>query len=336
MTHNRYLIVSLLVIAISCTTDTDVITREESLLEVAHHFDPIPFPDDNLFTIEKWELGKALFFDVRLSKDNSISCASCHDPAKAFSDDKPVSLGVENRAGRRNASPLFNLAYAPYYTREGGIPTLEMQALIPIQEHDEFDHNIVLITEKLADDVNYQTMSQAVFQRDLDPYAITRALGTFQRTIISQNSKFDNVYLDKDVYDEKEKSGHDLFFSEKLGCNQCHTGLQFTDYSFANNGLYSDYKDEGRARLTSLESDRALFKVPSLRNVEVTAPYMHDGSIVTLEEVIEHYSDGIADHANLDKRIQSFSLTPKEKNDLLAFLYTLTDYEFLSNPLFKK
>jgi len=308
--------------------------QEDRLLEVAPHFEEVPFPEDNPFSLEKWSLGKALFFDTRLSRDNSISCASCHQPSKGFSDDKPVSLGVENRPGRRNASPLFNLAYAPYFTREGGIPTLEMQALIPIQEHDEFDHNIVLITDRLASDPEYQSMSQDAFDRELDPFVITRSLATFQRTILSQKSQFDEVLLGKANFDEEEMRGYDLFHSERLGCNGCHTGLQLTDFSFANNGLYLDYEDDGRYRLTSKEEDRAVFKVPSLRNVEVTGPYMHDGSLSSLDAVIAHYENGVNPHPNLDARIKDFELTFDEKRALKKFLLSLTDHDFLTNSMY--
>jgi cytochrome c peroxidase len=291
------------------------------------------FPEDNPFSEASYELGKKLFFDPILSKDSSISCGSCHSPGRAFADNNAFSMGVEGRLGSRNTPSLANVAYHPHFTREGGVPSLEMQVLVPIQEHNEFDFNIVLIAERLAYRADYIELAERAYGREPDPFVIVRSLANFERTLISGNSPFDQYYFQglSNALNAAERRGMDLFFSDSLACSSCHGGFDFTDYSFRNNGLYLNYADSGRMRLTGLESDRALFKVPSLRNVEVTAPYMHDGSIESLEEVIEHYQSGGASHPNKSTLIKGFKLNPQEVQDLVGFLETLTDHEFLNN-----
>ena len=308
---------------------------EEELLEIPPGFPAPIFPADNEFTEERWQLGKKLFYDPIMSSDYSVSCASCHRPEYAFSDIVPVSEGVAHRLGTRNAPSLANVAYHPYYTREGGVPTLEMQILVPIQEHAEFDFNILLVADRLAADSAYARMSRLAYQRNPDAFVITRAIATFERTMLSGESRYD-LYLagNTQALTNEEKAGMNLFFSDRLSCNSCHTGFNFTDYSFQNNGLYETYADPGRFRLTGIESDQALFKVPSLRNVEWTAPYMHDGSMATLESVMEHYSSGGKAHPHKSAFIKPLHLSMQEKRELIAFLKSLTDDDFINNPKF--
>lgn len=300
-------------------------------------FPEIPYPVDNAFTLPRWELGKALFFDKRLSKDSSISCATCHKPFLGFSDNTSVSNGILNRPGSRNVPSLNNVAYHPYYTREGGVATLEIQVLVPIQEHNEFGFNIVDIAERLATDSLYQQMSALAYNRSLDPYSIVRSIATFERSLVSGNSRFDQFqYANKQsALTGFEVAGMKLFYSSKTNCSVCHNGFNMTNYAFENNGLYPEYKDVGRARLTELESDVGRFKVPSLRNVEVTGPYMHDGSLASLEDVIEHYNTGGHAHNNKSNVVKPLDLTEIEKRQLVAFLKTLTDHEFLNNSQFR-
>lgn len=294
-------------------------------------FPKIDFPKGNEFTPERVVLGKRLFFDTLLSKDFSIGCASCHKPQLAFSDNQKFSIGSEKALGKSNAPTLSNVAYSPYLNRDGGVPTLEMQVLVPIQEHLEFNMNILEIAERLNQDSNYITMSIEAYDRIPDPYVITRALANYERTLISGESRFDKYYYqgDKSQLTESEVKGMDLFFSDRAQCSTCHSGFTFTNYAFENNGLYETYLDSGRIRLTGLEADRALFKVPTLRNIEYTAPYMHDGSIETIEEVIDHYSSGVAEHKNLSQKIKNFNFTQKEKQQLVAFLKSLSDQDFI-------
>lgn len=306
-----------------------------SLTDAPAGFPSIPFTEDNPFTKEKWELGKQLFYDKMLSIDNTVSCASCHKANLAFSDDIALSIGAANTAGRRNAPSLANVAYHPYYTREGGVPTLEMQILVPIQEHDEFNFNIVDIAERMKERPEYVEQSKKVFDREPDAYVITRAIATFERTLISGNSEYDKYVNGKsNKMSDAAVRGMQLFFSERANCSSCHGGFNFTDYSFKNNGLYTDYKDIGRERFTKQSSDKALFKVPSLRNIAVTAPYMHDGSISSLQEVITHYNNGGFNHINKSSLVRPLQLTTQEQKDLVAFLESLTDYEFIANQKF--
>lgn len=325
------------ILSFSCKKKDKVVAEEVlSLTKVPAGFPDIPFTDENPYSRLKWELGKKLFYEKALSVDNSISCGSCHKANLAFSDDVALSKGAAGLPGTRNAPSLANVAYHPYYTREGGVPTLEMQILVPIQEHNEFDFNIVDIAERLKLVPEYVKMSQDAFGREVDAYVITRAIGIFERTLISGNSAYDKYKYHVAVNDFSESAarGMNLFFSNRTNCNKCHADFNFTDYSFKNNGLYEVYADNGRARLTKKAEDNAMFKVPSLRNVALTAPYMHDGSLNTLRQVIEHYNSGGKAHPNKSEFIKPLSLSEEEKNDLVSFLESLTDFDFTSNKNF--
>lgn len=304
---------------------------------IPDRFPPVNYPSDNGYTPERWALGKKLFFDPVLSLDSSISCASCHLPEFGFSDNRSLSPGIMNRPGIRNAPSLANVAYHPYFLREGSVPTLEMQVLVPIQEENEFAHNIVDIAAQIMHDSAYVAMSIAAYNRLPDAFTITRALATFERTLISGNSRYDQFVTAgiTSALNADEQAGMALFFSERLQCGSCHGGFNFTDYRFANNGLDTAYSDIGRMRFSGKESDKGLFKVPSLRNVAVTGPYMHDGRIATLEEVVAHYNTGGAAHPNKSPILQPLSLSAAEQQELVAFLHTLTDSTFISNPVFQ-
>jgi cytochrome c peroxidase len=299
-------------------------------------FPAMNFPPDNNFTPERWELGKQFFYDKQLSKNNTISCASCHKQEFAFSDNIALSLGDNNAVGSSNAPSLANIGYHPYYTRAGGIATLEMQILVPIQEHNEFNTNMLDVIDKLKQNNSYVQQSQQAYGRDLDAFVLTRAISTFERSLISGNSRYDQ-FLNNPKFSplsSSELRGLQLFNSSKTNCSSCHSGFNFTNYSFENNGLYLNYADSGRMRLTGLPEDRARFKVPSLRNVAFTAPYMHDGSIATLEQVIEHYNSGGFPHVNKSNLVRPLHLSAREKSDLLNFLNALSDERFIRNNLF--
>ena len=304
-------------------------------LNVPSHFPKVPFPSDNELTEARWKLGKKLFFDPILSRDSSISCGSCHLPDYAFSDTLSFSLGVEKRKGVRNAPSLSNIAYHPYFNRDGGTPTLEMQLLVPIQEHLEFDFNIVDIADRMLRDSAYHQMSADAYNRIPDPYVISRAIATFERTLISSTSKYDRVMQEQEEFSEKEKKGFELFMGDRANCSSCHSGFNFTNYSFENNGLQLQYADSGRMRVTKEESDRAKFKVPSLRNIALTGPYMHDGSIESLKEVVEHYSLGVKPNIALSPQVRNIQLSEEEKEYLIAFLNTLSDFNFIENQIYK-
>jgi len=327
-----------LLIVAACTDDlpTPIPVAGPYQLSIPMGFPEPEIPADNELTYERIALGKKLFYDPVLSLDSTKSCASCHHASLAFSDSTAVSLGIEGRKGTRNSPSLANVVYQKALLREGGIPTLEMQILVPVQEHNEFDFNIVVIGERLQGMIEYVEAAQECYGRTPDAFVITRAIAAFERTLISGDSKFDQFYFqgNDEALTDAEKRGLELFNSERLSCAKCHEGFLFTNQGFANNGLYEQYSDPGRFRLTGLESDRAVFKVPSLRNVGLTAPYMHDGSLKNLESVVSHYESGGKAHPNKSGLIKPFSLTQQEKVDLIAFLNSLTDEAFINNPDF--
>lgn len=286
----------------------------------------IPVPEDNPLTEAKIAFGKQLFFDKRLSAGNQISCATCHTPEKAFTDGLKISRGVDGRMAMRNAPSIFNSAYFKSYMYDGEVKTLEEQVLVPLQDHQEMAGSMKEVIRKLAADKTYQKQAQTIFNRDLDAYVITRAISSYERSLISRNSRFDQYRSgNKTALNTDELAGWKLF-SEKLYCTKCHSGIDFTNYSVVSNGLYTDYgSDQGRYRINGLEQERGTFKVPGLRNVALTAPYMHDGSMQTLRQVILHYAGGGKNFPNKSAIIQPFSVTELEIGQLEAFLKTLTD-----------
>ncbi len=305
----------------------------EYQLNIPQGFPDPEIPAENKLTNERVALGKQLFFDPILSRDSSVSCATCHKPELAFTDGLPLSKGIRDQIGVRNAPTLTNIGYHNKgLLHDGGVPTLEMQVLVPVQEHTEFDFDLMLIAERMKRIPEYAKLSQDAYQRAPDPYVITRAIAAFERTLISGNSNYDKFKFQNDTsaFNASEKRGLKIF-TEQLYCTNCHNGFNFTDLSLQNNGLYFEKYplDSGRMRQTKLEVDRDLFKTPTLRNIALTAPYMHDGSIATLEEVIEHYASGGQVHPNKSKVIRPFQLTEGEKKDLINFLGSLTDYDFI-------
>lgn len=321
----------------SCSKDAPDKNFKPGIMEIPPGFPQMNIPADNQYTQARWKLGKKLFYDPILSRDGKISCASCHDPRKAFSDSVSVSPGSDGFLGTRNSPTLTNIGYHPYFMREGGVPTLEMQVLVPLEEKAEFNHHVVEITRKLENHTEYRELAFQAYGQPINPYVITRAIANFERSLISGNSPFDTyrVFSDDKALSDDAKSGMQLFFSDKTNCSVCHAGFNFTNYSFQNNGLYQNYSDPGRQRLTHNPADHALFKVPTLRNVKVTAPYMHDGSIKSLEDVIEHYNSGGKSHPQKSFLIKPLGLSAKEKYQLLIFLESLTDSEFIQNQNFR-
>lgn len=329
-----FLLLSLL---LSCKKDQVVIPREyPEIMEIPKGFPLLDVPVDNEYSLARWQLGKMLFHDPIMSADESISCSSCHSQELSFSDGQQTAIGIEGRTGVRNTPSLANVAYHPYFTREGGVPTLEMQVMVPIQEHNEFDFNILLIAERMQEDEQYLQMSYEAYDREPDPFVITRAIACFERSLLSGYSKVDQ-FVSHGVFtalSTSQKRGMQLFYSDKTNCSSCHGNFDFTNYDFENNGLYEQYLDEGRYRLTGEDEDLAMFKIPSLRNVSLTGPFMHDGSLATLLEVVEHYNSGGQAHVNRSELIRPLGLSNVEKMDLVHFLEGLTDDEFVSNPIF--
>lgn len=280
-------------------------------------------PADNAADVLKAELGERLFNDPILSIDSTISCASCHKMSMGLADDQSVSPGVDGRLGKRNSPTLWNVGYHPYYMREGGVPTLEMQALVPIQEHVEMAFNMVLLADRLNQDQSYITQFLNAFGDSATAFTITRALAQYQRTLVSDARPID-AYIngDEGALNEGAKNGLKLFYG-KANCSQCHAGPLFTDFGFYNNGTATSENDYGRALLTMDSADYFTFKVPTLRHVSETAPYMHDGSIATLAEVLAQYNAGGTGHDFQSELIQPLNLSEKEIGQLLEFLKAL-------------
>ncbi len=297
-----------------------------------HYFPPINFPEGNEPTQLRFELGKKLFYEVKLSKNEDQSCASCHRLPAAFTDGRTVSSFHENEFAR-NAPTLANLAWSPYFMSEGGVPTLELQALGPIHEKHELALSMEGVIERLKDKSNYAELSKAAYGRELDAFVITRALACFERALISGDSKFDRYYfLKSNDYSVLEKQGMELFFSERTQCSSCHALPFFTDYQLYSLGLEDG--DIGLERRTYLASDRGKFKTPSIRNIELTAPYMHNGSMSSLEEVVSFYNNGGGPRLTKDSRVKPLNLSKEEEAALVAFLKTLTDWNFVQNEKF--
>jgi cytochrome c peroxidase len=304
---------------------------KDFLLIIPKGFPQPEIPEDNQLTQAKVDLGKKLFFDTIMSRDTTVSCATCHIPEFAFTDRLPKSIGIRGQEVSRNSPTLTNVVYNEHFLLDGVNTSLESQVIAPIQEHTEFDFHVVLIAERLKRIPEYVDLCLEAYNSEPTPFAITHAIASFERTLISGNSPYDKyVYQDQqNALNDSELRGMDLFMN-KLYCNECHSGFNFTNQGLTNNGLYETYADSGRMRLTNLETDRAVFKVPTLRNIGVTYPYMHDGSFETLNGVIQHYSTGGKNHKNKSDIIKPFDLSPKEKEDLIAFLHSLTDSSFLS------
>ena len=298
-------------------------------IEIPFGFPEFIVPKDNPLTEAKIELGKKLFFEKLLSRDSSISCASCHNPKYAFTDGLVKAKGIKDREVTRNTPTLTNIAYNTSFLRDGVNPSLEAQVIVPIHEKNEFDFHILLAAERLKKKKGYVDLSLAAFGEVFNPKVISNAIASYERTLISGNSRYDQFTFQKDstALSNNELRGMHLF--NKHNCVSCHSGFNFTNGEVVNNGLYKDYTDIGKMRVTLDPKDKGAFKVPTLRNVAITAPYMHDGSIKSLEAVIDHYIRGGYDNPNKDKRVKGIKLSENDKQDLVAFLKCLTDSSFI-------
>lgn len=276
-------------------------------------------------------LGRYLFYDTILSRDSSLSCGSCHHQSKAFTDGEMTSIGFKNQRVNRNAPTLLNVVNRKMFLLDGVNPSLESQVTVPIQEHKEFDFHIILIAERLKQNPLYVQLSQKAYGELPNPQVITSSIASFERQIISNGSAYDKYLLGNEMAISSDAKKGAQLFHKKLYCGKCHSGPDLTNDSIANNGIYDVYKDQGRYRLTEKEKDLAVFKVPTLRNVTMTAPYMHDGSFKSLEEVLTHYQSGGKDHQNKSHMIQPFQLSKKETKYLLAYFHSLTDSTVINN-----
>lgn len=309
---------------------------------MTQRFPQVQLPADNPLTEEGVALGRRLFHETRLSVNGTQSCASCHEQGHAFADARRFSPGAQRQEGRRNAMPLFNLAWQPAFFWDGRAATLREQVLMPIQDAHEMNETLPSVIGKLQADAGYrQAFARAFGGADITSERLAKALEQFLLTLVSQESRFDRAVRKVAELTESEKRGLRLFVTEfdpgrglrGADCFHCHGGTLFTSQAFANNGLDLAEDDHGRMGVTKQAADRGKFKTPSLRNVARTAPYMHDGRFATLEEVVEHYSSGVKRTATLDPNLakhpeNGLQLTTQEKADLVAFLKTLTDESF--------
>lgn len=294
---------------------------------------PVPVPADNPGTPQKVALGRKLFFEPRLSSTGKVSCATCHVPEKAFCDQKPVSAGIDDLQGAINAPTVLNAAYAPHLFWDGREGTLEQQILYPITHPREMNMTKTRVVALLNADAEYRAVFHEAFGTEAITFAqIGQAIASFERTLLSGDSPFDRFYFAKDekALGESARRGWDLFRG-RAGCVRCHAFRDdspfFTDYEFHNSGIGWDHpKPElGRYTVTREPQDRGRFRTPSLRNVALTAPYMHDGRFATLGDVLAHYQRGGIANPYLDERIRPpLALTEAERADLIAFLQSLT------------
>lgn len=307
--------------------------RPANFPEPAYHFDTNPV------TQAGFELGRKLFYEPRLSRNNTISCGSCHIQAAAFTHHgHDVSHGIDDRLGKRNSPPIMNLAWNTSFMWDGGIFDLDLQPIAPITAHEEMDESVENVLAKLRAHPDYPGLFQKAFgSTEITSARFLKALSQFMVMCISSNSKYDSVQRNEGaVFTALEAQGYQLF---KQKCSGCHTEPLFTDHSFRNNGIGIGFNgDSGRYDITLAEADKYKFKVPSLRNLQYTAPYMHDGRYYTLDAVLDQYSGGVQHSATLDPLLQQngtlgIPLSAEEKNALLAFLQTLNDKAFINNTM---
>jgi len=361
------------VAAFGCFGNQEYLSENPFPWQVPDHF-PLPVvPEDNPMSLAKAELGRHLFYDSRLSGDISMSCATCHDQRLAFTDGQPSAQGITGQQTPRSSMSLANVAYASTFTWANPLlGRLELQAMIPLFGEDPVELGLVgkevLLVERLRADLLYKELFVAAYPGDKDPFSVERvvqALATFERTMISADSPYDRYIAgDDEALTESALRGMELFFSERLECFHCHGGFNFSDSmnhqglplpetAFHNTGLYNldgsgayPADNTGIHQITESDADMGRFKAPTLRNIEVTAPYMHDGSIESLGDVLDHYANGgrVIDSGPYagegfssplkSQFVPGFVIDAEDKKDVLEFLASLTDETFLTDPRF--
>lgn len=363
--NRKWIVIGILVVAVlglsQCKEDEPAnngqsFTGTPYTLNVPTGFPPANIPPDNPMTVEGIELGRYLFYEKSLSEDNTINCASCHIQERAFTDVGPTSVGTQGIFGRRKSMPLFNLAFQENFFWDGRVTSLEAQSLHPIRDPIEMNNDLPTVIQRLSADPLYPPLFKAAFgDEQITAERIAKAIAQFERTMISANSKFDRVIRMQtgEQFTALEQRGYELFTSDfdpngGFGgdCFHCHGeretqylfGAFGRDLQFVNNGLKAVYDDEGRAEVTNDPTDVGKFKVPSVRNVEFSFPYMHDGSIPNLDSLIGFYNFGGHKHVNVDPNMKAAGIgrnwSEGQKQALAAFLRTLTDYEFLEDSAF--
>jgi cytochrome c peroxidase len=307
------------------------------VIETPYGFPDMKIPSDNPMTVEGIALGEKLFKDPILSADNTQACINCHQQNFSFSDPNQFSTGIDNIQGNRNASALINLGWNTSFNWDGSSLTLEEQAFEPVTNSIEMHNTWMNVELELNSHSDYPFLFKQAFNINyIDSNHIVKAIAQFERTLISTNSKLDRYLNNEEQLTISELNGYAIFNTEKGDCFHCHSTNMFMDNLFHNNGLdIEPFIDIGRAKATSNPSDNGKFKTPTLRNVEMTAPYMHDGRFATLEEVVEHYDSGGKYSTTVDPLMKKLGvglqLSNQEKKDLVAYLKTLTDNEFIGS-----
>ncbi len=334
------LLLAALALLMACSREgVDPLPPENPVLELTV---PPGFPElnpsvkTNIPTRYGAELGKRLFFEKKFSAGNTISCASCHQPSRAFTDGKAQATGVEGRIGLRNTPPLQNMAFLKFYNWDGNVLQLEKQPLVPIITKEEMNSSILEVISKIKEDAGYKILFQKAFgDESITPDRIYKSIAQYGYTLISANSKYDRVKRNEgESFTAGEARGYAVFQQK---CNSCHSSELFTDQSFRNIGfpINTHTSEAGRARVTGLAADYMSFRVPSLRNVQYTAPYGSFGQFATLRSVLDYLDAGVIDSENLDPVLKQnggrIPLSEEEKESLIAFMNTLSDTDFLYN-----
>lgn len=348
MTHttffNTVVLLAFTLLVTACKKD------ENQSLDDIKVFLPSNFPapkynlDQNPVTKEGFVLGRMLFYDPILSRDSTIACADCHISFSAFSHpDHVTSHGIEGKLGKRNAPAVQNLIWMPAYFWDGGVPEMDFIAVNPIENPVEMDESPANVIKKLSRHPKYPALFKAAFpNRDtIDGIQMLQAFSQFMAMLVSANSRYDKYVRNEagGTLTEQELSGLTTF---KNKCAQCHSTDLFSDFTYRNNGILAEFTvDKGRFEISTLPEDIGKFKVPSLRNVEKTSPYMHNGKYSTLEKVMQHYNSGVKDSPTLDSLLKQngqlgIPLTDQEQQNLIAFLKTLTDDTFIRDERFQK
>lgn len=336
MSHKQFVILTGLVFLIAACSKDALQSLFPGFVNPPHFPEPAYALEKNPVSSEGFELGRRLFYEPLLSRNNTISCGSCHIQSAAFTQHgHDVSHGIDDRLGRRNSPPIMNLAWIPNYMWDGGIFDLDLQPISPITAHEEMDETVSNVITKLQGHPQYPGLFKKAFgQEQITTAHLMKALSQFMLMCISSTSKYDSVLLQQGnvQFTDQEAAGYRLVQQK---CGSCHKEPLFTDNSFRNNGIGIGYNDDmGRYDITLNENDKYKFKVPSLRNLGYTAPYMHDGRYIRLDAVLEHYNSRIQPTPNLDPLLQNgISLNATEKQQILAFLNTLNDRHFINNKL---
>lgn len=340
MTSRIFITGLLITSAFACTKEAiDLFKgfeRPSNFPEAEYHF------DTNEITKAKFELGRKLFYEPRFSRDNTISCGNCHIQSAGFTHHgHDVSHGIDDRLGKRNSPPIMNLAWRKDFFWDGGVFDLDLQPIVPITNPVEMDETIDNVIKKLREQPDYPRLFQDAFgSAEINTERIMKALSQFMVMLVSSNSKYDKVIRKEGAsFTAEEQKGYELF---QLHCGSCHKEPLFTDESFRNNGIGIGFNnDQGRYEITLDENDMYKFKVPSLRNLGYTSPYMHDGRFITLDAVLEQYAEHVKEMPTLDPLLQQngnpgIALSAEERQDILSFLKTLNDEDFVKDKRFSE